>query len=232
MSDSDAAIEVTGLTKDLGGRPVLDGINLRIFAGQCVALTGSNGCGKTTLLRCLASQTRPTAGEVCWFGQTTVNAALRRRIGMCSHESRLYAHLTILENLVFAGRMCSLRDAETRARQWLDACGLAVHSRRLPPQLSRGMCQRIAIARSLIHDPQIVLLDEPFGGLDTAGATWLDGLLRELAARQRAVVFSAHERLCVQSLAARELVLRDGRIDEAPSAEAPSRRLHSAIHAA
>ena len=219
MANRTIAIEATNLSKTLGGRPVLDEIHLQIFEQERVALTGPNGAGKTTLLRLLASATRPTTGTIQWFGRKTTEIERRRQIGMLSHESRLYPQLTALENLAFAARMCSAPDAQRRVRWWLDVSGLWTQRQQLPAQLSRGMRQRLAIARALIHDPRLVLLDEPHSGLDAEGVDWLDELLCGGSHRDRAIVFVMHEPRHVSRLATRILLLRSGRVHEAPRAE-------------
>lgn len=210
-----AVIQVRELSKRLGGRPVLDRVSLDLFDGERVALTGTNGAGKTTLLRCLAGLTRPDAGEIQWFsGHRETRIARKRRIGMVGHESRLYAQLTARENLIFAARICSVRNAAWRADEWLLSTGLAHFAHRLPIQVSRGMRQRLSIARALIHDPRLVLLDEPFGGLDSDGTEWLSRLIKDLTARGRAVLFATHAKPPVNALATRELILQSGRLRE------------------
>jgi heme ABC exporter ATP-binding subunit CcmA len=207
------AIRASQLSKAFGGRSVLDALDLEIAPGQSVALTGANGAGKTTLLGCLASVLRPDGGAVHWFGRPAGrDVALRRWIGMVAHESGLYSHLTARENLTFAARMCGANNPRRRADQWLDRTGLARHAEALPTRLSRGMRQRLAIARALIHDPPLMLLDEPFSSLDAAGSQWLTTLLVDLRNRGRTICFVTHEEAKVRCLASRVLELRDGKV--------------------
>jgi heme exporter protein A len=214
------AIEAIRLSKVLGGRRVLRELDLQIAEGQTVALTGANGAGKTTLLRCLASVSRPTAGEVRWFGNSaTVGAAARRLIGLAAHESFLYPHLTVRENLLFVARMYDVPEPAARTEELIRRVGLGPHADRWSSALSRGMRQRLAVVRALVHDPPIVLLDEPFAGLDEAATVWLTELLSDLRARRRTVCFSTHDPRTARTLAHRVLQLRSGRID--PCEEGP-----------
>ena len=174
---------------------MLDAVDLEIAGGESVALTGVNGAGKTTLLGCLASVLRPDGGEVRWFGHLAGrDVALHRRIGMVAHESGLYSHLTLRENLVFAAQMSGIDDPRRCADQWLETGRhLAPHADVLPTRLSRGMRQRLAVARALIHNPPLLLFDEPFTGLDAAGAEWLLTLLADLHDRGHTICFVTHE---------------------------------------
>ena len=182
MTHSSSPVRARELTKHYGSRTILRRVDLEIAAGEAVALRGGNGAGKTTLLRCLAAITRPTRGEVWWFGQPAYgDPAQRRCVGMVAHESRLYPHLTLRENLLFAGRMYGIDHPAERADQLLADVGLAEHAQRLPMQVSRGMGQRVAVARALVHEPPILLLDEPFSGLDAEGQAWLTAHARDAA---------------------------------------------------
>ena len=202
MTESQAAIRASQLSKAFGGRTVLDAVDLEIAPGESVALTGANGTGKTTLLGCLASALRPDGGTVHWFGRPAGrDAALRRWIGMVAHESGLYGHLTARENLTFAARMSGADDPRRRAEQGLDLAGLKRHADALPARLSRGMRQRLAIARALVHDPPLLLLDEPFSSLDAAGSLWLATLLADLHNRGRTICFVTHEEVHIRRLA-------------------------------
>ena len=215
MSEQPPAISARRLSKRFGARVVLDAIELQIAAGQCVALTGANGAGKTTLLRCLASLLRPSDGEVRWFGQSSTEPAAKRLIGMVAHETRLYPHLTLRENLVFAARMHDVAGPRRRADELLAAVGLAAHAERLPPALSRGMRQRAAVARAILHDPPILLLDEPFAGLDAEGAGWLFDHLIDFRRGGGAVCMTLHDEGLAARLADAVLLLRGGRLGPA-----------------
>jgi heme exporter protein A len=213
MAKPQTAIRARRLSKAFDGWPVLDAIDVEIAAGESVALTGVNGAGKTTLLGCLASVLRPDGGEVRWFGHPVGRDVTRRRwIGMVAHESGLYPHLTLRENLLFAARMGGIGSASHHADRWLDMVGLVRHADILPRQLSRGMRQRLAVARALIHDPPLLLLDEPFTGLDAGGAEWLLKLLADLHDRGRTICFVTHEEEKSRRLAQRVLELRESKV--------------------
>jgi heme exporter protein A len=209
------AISARRLKKTFGNRVVLGELDLDVAEGQSVALVGANGAGKTTLLRLLASLVRPSSGEVRWFGRPAgTDPAQRRLVGMVAHENLLYPDLTLWENLVFAARMCALARPNRTADRWLRDTGLEYHARRRPTQISRGMRQRLGLARALLHDPRIVLLDEPFGGLDREGTDWLTGLLLGLRSQGTTLCFAAHDENNVRRLADRVLHLESGRLQE------------------
>jgi heme exporter protein A len=208
------AIQATKLSKTLGGRRVLRELDFQVAEGETVAITGPNGSGKTTLLRCLASLSRPTAGEVQWFGhRASAPAAVRRLVGMAAHETFLYPYLSARENLVFTARMYDVHDPERRADQLIHSVGLSRHADRWAAKLSRGMRQRLAVVRALVHDPPILLLDEPFSGLDEAAAHWLADMLLDLRARRRTVCFTTHDPHAARSLADRTVHLQSGRLE-------------------
>ncbi len=223
------AIRTRNLSKVLGGRPVLRGIALDIVEGQRVAFLGPNGAGKTTLLRCLAGSLRPSGGLVEWFGASPrANPAARRLVGLVGHESHLYPHLTLRENLVFAARMCDVRDPAGRACQLIEEIGLRSSRDHLPGRVSRGMRQRVAIARAIVHDPPILLLDEPFAGLDEPGARWLFRLLVGSTNQARTVCFATHDRTRAERLADRLIELRTGQACEITPGDAASSSASSA----
>jgi len=215
MTEPTVAIQARGLSRLFGNRLVLHRVDLDVAEGQSVALTGANGAGKTTLLRCLASVLRPSTGEVRWFGQAaTADPSARRLVALVSHESLLYPYLTLRENLIFAGRMCDVGEPIRRADELLAQVDLGGHAHRLPTQISKGMRQRVAVARALVHRPKILLLDEPFSGLDARGTDWLLGLLDDLRSQGRTLCFATHDREKVRRLADRVLELRSGRVEE------------------
>jgi len=213
MSDTRIAIEVRSMTKRFGRRLVLDNIDLQVAAGESIVLTGANGAGKTTLLRAMAALVRPSSGEVLWFGEKTSGQHERRRlVGMVAHENRLYPQLTLRENLVFAARMCDVAHPRDRAESLLETVGLLPHGDRMPPLLSKGMRQRLSLARALVHNPPILLLDEPFEGLDADADYRLNGLLQELRQQHRTLCFVLHDEAKTRRLADRVLHLCQGRL--------------------
>jgi heme ABC exporter ATP-binding subunit CcmA len=213
MTNPRIAIEVRRATKRFGHHLVLNEVDLEVAAGESIVLTGSNGAGKTTLLRVMAALLRPNRGEILWFGEKTDGQCANRRwIGMVAHENRLYPHLTLRENLVFAARMCDVARPHDRAQSLLETVGLLAHGDRTPPLLSKGMRQRLSLARALIHDPPILLLDEPFEGLDADGDRWLTGLFQELRQQGRTLCFVLHDEAKVRQLADRVFCLDQGRL--------------------
>jgi heme exporter protein A len=205
-------IEVRRLVKTFGLKPVLRGLDFRAEPGEFVALLGPNGAGKTTMLRILASLSRPTLGEVRVAGYSLPGQAseVRRLLGVVSHQPLLYGELTAEENLRFYARMYGLSDGASRALQALESVGLAARRRDLVRQFSRGMQQRLAIGRALLHDPQVMLLDEPYTGLDQDASAMLDELLRHVAAGGRTVVMTSHDLPRAADLATRIDVLSRG----------------------
>jgi heme exporter protein A len=205
-------IVVRKLVKRFGVKPVLKGMDFSVEPGEFVALLGPNGAGKTTFLRILASLSRPTMGNVSVGGYTLPSqaAAVRRRLGVVSHLPLLYGDLTAEENLGFYARMYDLDQADKRISQVLDLVGLSARRRDLVRTFSRGMQQRLAIGRAVLHDPEVMLFDEPHTGLDQDACQMLDGVLREVAARGRTVVMTSHDLSRVADLASRFDVLSRG----------------------
>jgi heme ABC exporter ATP-binding subunit CcmA len=203
------ALEARNVCVVRGNRVVFQGINLALAWGEIVALVGSNGTGKTTMLQCLAGALRPYAGEVLWQGEKyRVGPTTRKLLGFVGHESGLYLALTARENLRFAARMWGIDEPETRAANSLSMVGLEGQAEQATARLSRGMRQRLAIARALVHDPAIVLLDEPFTSLDVEGRKWLTALLCDLRKRNRAILLSTHEPVYTSGFADRFFNLR------------------------
>lgn len=205
-------IEVRRLVKTFGLKPVLRGLDFDVRPGEFVALLGPNGAGKTTFLRILATLSRPTLGDVRVAGYRlpAEAAQVRRTLGVVSHQPLLYGDLTGEENLRFYGRLYGLLDGEQRVRDVLDLVGLSPRRRDLVRQYSRGMQQRLAIGRAVLHDPEIMLFDEPHTGLDQEASQMLDGVLRQVAARGRTVVMTSHDLLRSAELATRVDILSHG----------------------
>ena len=214
-------IEVRSLVKRFGAKIVLRQLNFTVQAGEFVALLGPNGAGKTTFLRILASLARPSLGEV-WvagFRLPQQAAHVRRRLGVVSHQPLLYGDLSAEENLRFYGRMYAVPQLGTRINEVLELVGLAARRRDLVRTFSRGMQQRLAIGRAILHDPDVLLLDEPHTGLDQDACDMLDGVLRQIAEQGRTVVMTSHDLARVEDLASRFDVLTAGRITASRSAD-------------
>jgi heme exporter protein A len=205
-------ITVHKLVKRFGLKAVLRGMDFSVEAGEFVALLGPNGAGKTTFLRILASLSRPTLGSVTIAGYSLPGQAssVRRRLGVVSHLPLLYGDLTAEENLRFFSRMYNVPHADRRISEVLDLVGLLSRRRDLVRTFSRGMQQRLAIGRAVLHDPEVMLFDEPHTGLDQDACLMLDTVLREVAARGRTVVMTSHDLARVADLATRFDVLSRG----------------------
>jgi heme exporter protein A len=210
------AIEIRGLSMAMDERKILHDINLTIGDGEFVAILGANGAGKSTLLKILATLASPTTGSVELFGRPLVrsDAGIRRKIGLIGHQSMLYRDLSALENLQFFARLYGhgLKDGSRLARQMLDMVGLTSRANDPIKSFSRGMTQRITIARALLHDPQVLLADEPFAGLDAPSAVALEQLLSDLHATRKTIVLVNHDIEQSLRLSQRVVVLRGGRV--------------------
>jgi len=205
-------IEVRSLVKTFGLKPVLRGLDLQLETGEFVALLGPNGAGKTTLLRILASLARPSLGEVHIAGHRlpAEAAAVRRILGVVSHQPLLYGDLTAEENLWFYARLYGLPRAQRRIDEMLELVGLARRRRDRVREYSRGMQQRLAIGRAVLHDPKVLLFDEPHTGLDQEASAMLDGVLRQVSGRGRTVLMTSHDLLRAADLASRIDILSGG----------------------
>ncbi len=205
-------IEARKLIKRFGLKNVLRGLDFNVQAGEFVALLGPNGAGKTTFLRILASLSRPSLGQVSVAGYKlpAQAAAVRRRLGVVSHLPLLYGDLTAEENLQFYGRMYDLQNLEARVVDVLDMVGLLARRRDLVRTFSRGMQQRLAIGRAVLHDPDVMLFDEPYTGLDQDASEMLDDVLKNVAAAGRTVVMTSHDLARAEDLATRFDVLSRG----------------------
>lgn len=207
-------IEVRGLVKAFGVKPVLRGLDFEVAEGEFVAVVGPNGAGKTTLLRILASLAKPTLGEVRLAGlQLPAQAGAARSIlGVVSHQPLLYGDLTADQNLRFFGRMYGVRDLSERIPDVLSIVGLSPRRYDLVREYSRGMQQRLAIGRGILHRPELLLFDEPHTGLDPDAADMLDRLLEKVTGEGRTVVMTSHDLTRAGELASRVDILSGGKI--------------------
>ncbi|PYS95601.1 MAG: sodium ABC transporter ATP-binding protein [Acidobacteria bacterium] len=209
------ALLARGLGKRYGALVALHGLDLAVRRGECVLLLGPNGAGKSTLLGIFATIIRPNEGRIAIFGASPREgdpAALRRRIGLLSHQTFLYDHLTAFENLRFYARLYSLPDPDRAAASALRSARLLERAHDLVRTYSRGMQQRLAIARALLHAPDILLLDEPFSGLDRESIDRLQECLREERRAGRTCLLATHDFAAARPLADRVVVLRAGRL--------------------
>jgi heme exporter protein A len=211
--DGQPLLAARGLRRSFGRVRVLHDIDLTLTPGEALAVAGPNGAGKSTLLRLLAGLMRPTAGEVRVLGRPLAGdaAGVRRAIGLLSHHSLLYDDLTLAENLTFAARLYGLSRPAVSARAALEAAGLGARADDLPRRLSRGLLQRAAIARALLHGPRVLLLDEPFTALDAVSADRLREMFRARRADGVGLVIVTHHLAEVWDVATRVAVMVDGR---------------------
>jgi heme exporter protein A len=207
-------IEVRGLVKSFGSKVALGGVDLDVAEGEFLTLVGPNGAGKTTLIRILATLTRPTRGSVRIAGYDlgSQGSEVRRRIGLASHQTLLYGGLSAEENLRFYGRMYEVPDLEESITALLQRVGLDHRRHDLVHTFSRGMQQRMSIARVLLHDPALLLLDEPYTGLDQHAAGVLREVLGSLGGRSRTVLMTTHNLERGLELCDRAAILFNGRI--------------------
>jgi len=208
------AVQVRDLRKSYGGLEAVRGVSLSIEEGEVYALLGHNGAGKSTLLSIAATLLRPTSGRVEYgdYDSVTGGAALRARIGLLGHDLYLYAELTAAENLRFFAKVYSLDRIERRVDAALERAGLTDRRDDIVAGFSRGMRQRLALERSLIHEPRLLLLDEPFTGLDEAAREALRERLRAAREAGAIVVLTTHDTAAIERLTDMTVSLVDGRL--------------------
>lgn len=206
------ALAVDGVWKFFGDYPALRDVSFDIEPGQCVALLGRNGAGKTTLIRILAGLSRPSKGAVRVFEKDWQDRAARGRIGIIGHGIAIYDELSAFENLrLFAG-LYGLDNPSQAALHWLERTGLDRVKDSLVREFSRGMRQRLAVARAFLHNPQMLLLDEPFTALDDRAIALLQGLLRDALHEGRTVLMSTHQLREALELASHVVLINRGRL--------------------
>jgi heme exporter protein A len=205
-------ILVKKLVKRFGLKVILRGLDFSVEQGEFVALLGPNGAGKTTFLRILASLSRPSLGQVQVAGHPLPNEAaqVRAKLGVVSHMPLLYPDLTAEENLQFYASMYGIQNHAVRITDVLQMVGLENRRKDLVRTFSRGMQQRLAIGRAVIHNPEVMLFDEPYTGLDQDASEMLDEVLRSVAAEGRTVVMTSHDLARAEDLATRFDILSRG----------------------
>jgi heme exporter protein A len=206
------ALAIEGVWKFYGDFPALRDISFNVEPGSCVALLGRNGAGKTTLLKILAGLSRPAKGEVKLFGQDATERSSRASIGVLGHGIGIYEELSAIENLrLFAG-LYGLPEPESRAMEWLERTGLERVKDGLVREFSRGMRQRLAVARAFLHNPRLLLLDEPFTALDDRAIAVLQTVLRDALAEGRTVLMSTHQLREALELATHVALINRGKL--------------------
>ena len=209
---SGTAVAVDHIWKFYGDYPALRDITLDIAPGTCTALLGRNGAGKTTLLRTIAGLSRAAKGRVSIFGSDVRQEATRRRVGVLGHAIGIYDELTAIENLRLFAKLYDIADAESAANKWLERVGLERVANGLVREFSRGMRQRLAVARAFLHDPDVLLLDEPFTSLDDRAIAVLQTVLRQGLTEGRTVVMSTHQLREALELATHVALINRGRL--------------------
>lgn len=207
-----SAVAVDGVWKFYGDYPALRDISLSVHTGSCLALFGRNGAGKTTLLRILAGFQKPGRGSVSILGNAPREASARRRIGFLGHGISVYDELSGWENLILFARLYDLPDPRRSAAEWLERTELSRVKDGLVREFSRGMRQRLAVARAFLHTPEVLLLDEPFTSLDDRAIAMLQHLLRDALAKGCTVVISTHQLREAMDLATDVTLLVRGRV--------------------
>ncbi|MCB9458967.1 MAG: heme ABC exporter ATP-binding protein CcmA [Anaerolineaceae bacterium] len=235
MSDSSAVLSIRELVKVYDFVPVLRQLDLDVAQSDCVALLGPNGSGKSTLLRLIAGLIKPSSGtiEIGGWQMPKEAAAVRAQIGMVSHQSLLYGNLTARENLVFFARMYDLPKSERddRIAALLEQVGLSRRAESLVRTFSRGMQQRLSIARALLHSPHVLLFDEPYSGLDQDAAAMLDEVILRTHQDGQTMMISTHLLERAQRVATRVMILNRGRVVLDQSAAAIAEHQLASVYA-
>ncbi|MEE8310699.1 MAG: heme ABC exporter ATP-binding protein CcmA [Candidatus Binatia bacterium] len=204
-------MEIRGLERRFGPLRVLRGVDLEVSNGQILALFGANGAGKTTLLRAVVGLIRPDRGSICVLGhELPGNTALRRRIGMIGHESFLYGDLTSMENLRYYARLYGVE--EDTLEESLAEVELSHVADRPVRAFSRGMLQRLSLARAILHRPELLVLDEPFTGLDPHGSALLERIIAREQQRGTTVIMTTHDIEVGLRVCGRAVLLHEGRV--------------------
>ena len=223
-SNADYAVRVRGVAKSFGRTPVLRGVDLDVPWGQTLCLVGANGSGKTTLLKILATLSKPDSGQVLIGGLSADRNGplIRKRIGVVTHDPLLYDDLTGRENLRFVCRMFGLDRASERVKQVSEMVGMTTRLDRRIGAMSHGMKKRFSIARALLHDPSVLLMDEPESGLDQEAVALLDTVISERSHPRRTVIMTTHNLDRAFQLGDTLAVLSNGRVSYAGNGNSES----------
>ena len=214
LSSNGDAIEIQGLVKSYGSTPVLRKLDLTLHWGECLTLIGANGSGKTTLMKILATMAKPDDGTV-WVAGYDVRrqaASMRTAVGVLGHKTWLYEDLTPEENLRFYGQIYGVPRLERRIREMLAQLGMEQYAKQKVRTLSHGMQKRVSLCRVFLHDPSVILLDEPETGLDQGTLNMLDHILRSTLARGRAILMTTHNVHRSVAMAHSVAILSNGRL--------------------
>ena len=209
---SNAALHVDRVFKFFGDYPALRDIGFALQPGSCLALLGRNGAGKTTLLRILAGLSRASKGQVLVFGKDAREQGTRARIGVLGHGIAIYDELSAIENLMLFANLYGLKNPRGQGMKWLERTGLGRVADSLVREFSRGMRQRLAVARAFIHEPSLLLLDEPFTALDDRAIAVLQSLLADAKREGRTIVMSTHQLREALELASEVALIDKGRL--------------------
>ena len=214
MSADFLELSIRDLSRNFGRRRALSRVSLDCRAGEIVGLLGPNGAGKSTLLGIISTLAAPSSGAVLYGGRSAkeLGAPLRSRIGVLSHDLHLYSELTALENLIFFSRLYGVANPQTVATQALQRARLDERGGDIVSGFSRGMRQRLALERALLHTPRLLLLDEPFTGLDDASTMALIERLRELRSTGCIMLVATHDLDVGEAVLDRAVILHDGRL--------------------
>ncbi len=206
------AIRARGVTKLYGDFPALQNVDLDVARGEFLAVLGRNGAGKSTFLKLLALLTKPSFGTLVVGGEVSDRQEARRRLGLLGHDTFLYDELTAEENLDFYATLYQVRDGRAVVRQTLQSVGLEKFRKELVRNFSRGMRQRLTIGRLFLHGPELLLLDEPFNGLDDRAVVLLEDMLKEAHRQGKTILLCTHQLELALKLATSLLIIDRGKV--------------------
>lgn len=209
------ALKVDGLTKAFSSTTVLRGASFDASWGEVILLIGDNGAGKSTLLNCLSGQIKPDGGTLEFTGPNQ-EVFLSKHLGILDNNSMFYGNLTAVENLELYARLYQLSKSSTRLAELLEEMGLERYANKQVKEYSQGMLKRLSIARVILHQPLVLLLDEPFNALDESGSTLLSGIIERFKKQKALQVVVSHQHSFLHHLSPRSLLLSNGKIFEQP----------------